>query len=148
MAEDDLRLTPSEAEYMLAMAIGKKLMERFAPKHGSQSNRLAAAVLNYAFMMKPGDEEAEQYLRENSPVILSEIDAIRDDDQLNAAFSLLYSFMLIRIGPTDFDRSHGLATRASDLNIVLRTPEEFCGPVNAMRFLAYVQEQSIRLWNS
>ncbi len=148
MSEQPLEMLPSQVEYMLAMAIGKKLIDRFSPAHGDRSNWLSAAVLNFAFMMKPGDETGERYLSENLSTILQEMQGISQDVQLNDAFSLLYSFMLIRIGPTDFERSHGLTLRASELSIALRTPEEICGPVDSRRFLDYVQAYTTRLWNS
>jgi hypothetical protein len=148
MSEPKLTMSPSELEYMLVMAIFKRLMAKFTPTHGDESNRRAVAMLNYAFLMKPGDEPAERYLVEHQNEVLQEFEAIRDDVQLYDAFSLLYSFMLIRIGPTDFERSHALALRASELYIVLRTPEEFCGAIDAQGFLDYIQEYIDRLWHS
>lgn len=148
MSEPKLTMSPSELEYMLVMAIFKRLMSRFTPIHGDQSNRRAVAMLNHAFLMKPGDEAAERYLAENQNAVVQEFEAIRDDLQLYDAFSLLYSFMLIRIGPTDFERSHALSLRASELYIVLRTPEEFCGPIDAQGFLDYIQAYIDRLWHS
>jgi hypothetical protein len=141
-------MSPSELEYMLAMAISKRLMARFTPTHGDQSNRLAVAMLNYAFLMKPGDEAAERYTSHSHNAVLRELEAMREDDQLYDGFSLLYSFMLIRIGPTDYERSHALTLRATELLIGLRTPEEICGPIDAQGFLDYIQKYIDRLWHS
>ena len=65
--------------------------------------------------------------------------------ELSDAFSLLYSFMFILLGPTNFERTRALSDRASDLLIELRTPEEICGTSDPWVFLAYVRKFALDL---
>ena len=141
----DLKLLPSQVEYVLATAIGKRLMKRYAHEFGDRSNFFAVAILNRAFLMETDARDALHFREQHVELIEREAHAIYADDDLAHAFSLLYSFMLIRIGPTDSERSHALAQTAMDLNIELRTPEEFCGPCNASEFLDYVQRYATNL---
>jgi hypothetical protein len=137
----------SDIEYILAIAIGKRLIERFAPEVGDESNMLAVGVINYAFLKKPGDANAERYRDENFNVIVQEAKAICLDAELSYAFSLLYSFMLMLIGPKDVGRSNGLLDKAIELNIELRTQKEFCNSSDPWKFLEYVKGYADHLWN-
>jgi len=139
MPAGEIKLSPAQVEYMLALGIGKRLIAKYAQSFGDGSNFLAVGVLNYSFRMETGGEDAKQYLLRNEPLIESEANGVCLDPELEDAFSLLYSFMLIRIGPTDPVRSQALALRASELCIPLRTPEEICHSSDAFEFLSYVQ---------
>src|SRR5271170_3665183 len=97
------------------------------------------------YVLATDARDALHFREQHVELIEREAHAIYADDDLAHAFSLLYSFMLIRIGPTDSERSHALAQTAMDLNIELRTPEEFCGPCNASEFLDYVQRYATNL---
>lgn len=147
MSESRLAALASDFEYILALAVGKLLIDRFTPTLREDSNKFAVAVLNYAFLKRTDDVNAIQYRDDNYRLIVWAAQQISKDEELSGAFSLLYSLMLIRLGPTDFDRSHRLAERASELCIELRTPEEICNTSDPSVFLDYVQEYAQRLWN-
>ncbi len=147
MPESRLAELASDFEYILAVAVGKRLIVKFTPTLRADSNRFAVAVLNYAFLMNTDDVNAIRYRDVNYPLIVRAAQQTSKDEELSDAFSLLYSLMLARIGPTDFDRSHKLAERASELCIELRTPEEICNTSDPSAFLDYVQEYAKRLWN-
>ena len=147
MHENRLAALASDFEYILAVAIGKQLIYRFTPTLKADSNRFAVAVLNYAFLKKTDDVDAIRYRDDNYPLIVWAAQQISKDEELSDAFTLLYSLMLLRIGPTDFDRSHRLAERASELCIELRTPEEICNTCDSSVFMDYVQEYAQSLWS-
>ncbi len=147
MPEDSLASLASDFEYLLAMAIGKRLIDKFTPTVGADSNRFAVAVLNYAFLKETEDLNAQRYREQHHSLIVWAAQQVPNDEEMSDAFSLLYSLMLIRIGPTDFDRSHRLAERATELCIELRTPEEICGTSDPSVYLDYVRKYAQRLLN-
>jgi hypothetical protein len=146
MSETSLPTKPSEVEYILAHSIGKKLIERYQPEFGEQkASFLAVAILNHAFLMPTDSQEALSFSEDNKVLIDLESRSICYHRELSDAFSLLYSFMLIILGPTNFERTRELSDRASDLLIELRTPEEICNTSDPWVFLAYVRKYALEL---
>lgn len=145
MENEEVRLLPSQVEYLLVTAITKRLMDRYAPTFGEKSNFIAVAILNRAFLMEPGGEAAIRFREVHADLIEREAHEIWKDSVMEMAFSLLYALLLIRIGPTNYVRTRALAETATELNIELRTSEEFYNTSAPWKFLAYVQRQATNL---
>ncbi len=71
---------------------------------------------------------------------------ICQNDMLAHAFGTLYAVMLIRIGPTDPERSHALTEQASELLISIRTPEELAKTDDYFDLLQNLKEYVDLLW--
>lgn len=146
MSDIPVATLPSEVEFILSLGILKLLIAKYQPHFGDQSSFLGAAILNFAFLMPPsGIEEVERYRAENACLIEQQARLINLDFRLANAFSLLYSFMLIRLGPTDSERSSALTEMASELLIILRAPEEICNTNDPWEFLDFVRKCALDL---
>jgi hypothetical protein len=131
---------PSEVEFMLCVGIGKMLQAKYGPHFGDQSKYLSIGILNFALETPPGNEEAERYCEANRCLIEQQAHAIHLDFELAYAFSILFSFVLVRLGPTDPGRTAELVERASALHIILRTTKEICPTDDAITFLQFVRK--------
>ena len=131
---------PSEVEFMLCLGIVKMLQAKYGPHFGDQSKYLSVGILNFALETPPGNEEAERYCEANRCLIEQQAHAIYLDFELADAFSILFSFVLVRLGPTDPERTAELVERASALHIMLRTTKEICPTDDAITFLQFVRK--------
>jgi hypothetical protein len=124
---------------MLCVGIGKMLQAKYGPHFGDQSKYLSMGILNFVLATPPGNEEAERYCEANRCLIEQQANAIHLDFELAYAFSILFSFVLVRLGPTDPERTAELMERASALHIILRTTNEICPTDDAITFLQFVR---------
>ena len=146
MSEPPFGALPSDVELLLVSGIGARLIRRYQPHFGDQSKFLAAAIINSAFLLPSGETEpVQRYLSEHGCLIEQQAQLIHLDPELADAFSLLYSFMLIRLGTNGPERSFALATRAGELRLWLRTPLEICNTSDATEFLAFVHDYATNL---
>jgi hypothetical protein len=125
---------------MLCVGIGKMLQAKYGPHFGDQNKYLSIGILNFALETPPGNEEAERYYEANRCLIEQQAHAIHLDFELAYAFSILFSFILVRLGQTDPDRTTELVERASALHIMLRTTKEICPTDDAIMFLQFVRK--------
>jgi hypothetical protein len=146
MIDSDFPALPSDVEMILTHAVGKLLIDRYSSHFGEEeAARIAVAILNLAFVMETDDESALRFARENQVFIEQQAQAVHLDPKISDAFSLLYSFMLVRLGPTNPERSRALSERATDLFIVLRTTEEIYPTNDAFEFLSFVRRYALEL---
>jgi hypothetical protein len=138
--------TLTDIEHLLTIGIFKRLLNKYQPFFGDQAKFLGANILNYALLRSPEGLDAVRYVAENSNLIEQQATMICQDDLLSHAFGTLYAVMLIRIGPTDPERSHALAERASELLISIRTPEELCRTDDYFELLRNLKEYVDLLW--
>ena len=124
---------------MLCVGIGKMLQAKYSPDFGDQSKYLSMGILNFV-LAPPENEEAERYREANRCLIEQQAHAIYLDFELAYAFSILLSFVLVRLGPTDPERTAGLVERASALHITLRTTKEICPTDDAIAFLQFIRK--------
>jgi hypothetical protein len=136
---------PSDVEFIFVHGIGKILISKYHPALGEDSNLIAVAILNHLFLKAPGNEKTEHYRSKNALLIEREARAISSDPELSYVVSVLYTFMLIGIGPTDPERSSALVERASELMIDLETPEELCPGCDFATFLSFVRNIALAL---
>jgi hypothetical protein len=146
MSDSHFPALPSDIERMLAYGVGELLIDKFRSHFGEEeAGRIAVAILNSAFLMGTDDDGALCFARDNLAFVEQQAKAVHLDPQMSDAFSLLYSFMLVRIGPTDPERSTALTSRATDLMIALRTTEEIYPTTSASEFLSYVRRYALEL---
>jgi hypothetical protein len=121
------------------------LQVRNEPHFGETSKLLCSAILNFAFLQAPGNEDAIQFLDDNQCLIEQQAQLIHNDAELAYAFSVLYSFMLVQLGPRDPDRTLALAERSTSLRIWLRTTNEIYPTNDALEFLTFVRAYAEKL---
>jgi hypothetical protein len=140
------RFTLSGIENLLTVAIFKRLLIKYEPCFGDQTNLLAANILNFALVRVPEGSDAIRYATENHALIEQQATMICRDDVLAHALGTLYAVMLIRLGPTDLERSNALTGRACELLIDIRTPEELCETEDIFDLLRNLEEYVQSLW--
>lgn len=138
--------TLTDIEHLLTVAIFKRLLQKYEPFFGDQAKFLGASILNYALLRLPDGSDAIRYAAENSTLIEQQAAMVCQDDLLSQAFGTLYAVMLIRIGPTDPERSHALTEQASELLISIRTPKELCMSDDYFELIQNLKEYVDLLW--
>jgi hypothetical protein len=145
MGENRPICDPSEFDAKLRIGIFRLLDAKYRPRFGDQTKFLCAGIFNYALSEPPGNDEAEAFLRSNERLIEQEAGNLCLDQHLALALSILYTFTLIRIGPTDPERSMNIAERATRLSIAIRSTEELYPTDDAIQFLAFLDEFASKL---
>jgi hypothetical protein len=118
----------------------------YSTAFGDQTKFLCAAILNHALVEQPGNDEAKQFSQANSSLIEEEAQKISADPDLARAFSILYSFLLIRIGPKNPAKSTILTMQASNLDLFIRSAREICPTDNALKFLMFLDQYAESLF--
>lgn len=136
---------PPEVDLKLRLGTFRLLIEKYRQDHGERAKFLCAAIMNSALVEPPGNDEAKRYLEENHLLIEQESGKLSEDRQLSLAFSILYSFTLIRIGPKDPERSVLLTDRATELKLLLLSTNEICPTKDAAEFLAFLDRYATEL---
>jgi hypothetical protein len=145
MSDDETRLVPSDVDLKLRLAIFRLLDTKYRPHFGTQSKFLCAGIFNWAFREEPVKEDARDFLEKNKDLIVQEAMSLHLDRELNLAFSILYAFTLIRLGPKHPERSLDLVERGTELNIVILSEKEICPTDDAIQFLAFIDKYADRL---
>lgn len=145
MSEDKSILAPSEIDFKLRCGIFRLLQAKFTPVLGSESKFLTAAVFNWFFAEPPGNEQAEKFLKFNEDQIIQKARTLHLDSDLGLALSVLYTFTLLQLGPTNPEKSMALLNRASESNIFILSPDELYPGADAIKFLAFLDEYATRL---
>jgi hypothetical protein len=122
--------TPDLAEIDMKLRLGifGLLVARFQPSWGDRSKLLGAAILNWALVESPTNDEAELFFRENAEEIKQEAMNCGFDPTLSTALGFLYTLTLVRLGRKAPERSTGLADRASELGIIIPDTSDICKP--------------------
>jgi hypothetical protein len=136
---------PSEVDLKLRLGICRLLDAKYRPHFGSQSKFLCAGIVNWVFLESPDNEEAKKFLEINQGLVEQEAKNLHLDADLALALSVLYTFMLIRLGPKDPERSSALVERATEVNIVIHSTQELYPGADAFQFLAFVDDFADRL---
>jgi len=139
---------PSDVDLKLRLGLFRLLQRKYHPTIGEESKFLAAAIVNWALAEVPGNEEAKMFSEANSSRIQEEAERIHLDIKVAGALSILYTFTLIRLGPTDPDMSLSLVERAAALHIWILSSHDVCPTHNALEFLAFVDEYANSLLRS
>jgi hypothetical protein len=145
MGENRPMYDPAGIDAKLRIGIFRLLDGKYRPRFGNQSKFFCAAIFNHALSEPPGNDEAKAFLKSNERLIEQEAGNLCLDQHMAAALSILYTFTLIRIGPTDPERSMTIVERATKLNIAIRSTEELYPTTDAIQFLAFLDEFASRL---
>ena len=111
---------------------------KYRPHVGNQSKFLCAGIFNWAFREAPANEDASNFLEKNKGLIVEEAMSLHLDRELNLAFSILYAFTLIQLGPKHPEQSLDLVERVTELNIAILSAKEICPTDDAVQFLAFI----------
>jgi hypothetical protein len=145
MPGDEPTLAPSEIDLKLRLGIFRLLNARYRPQFGDQTKFLCAGIFNWALVEPPGNDEAKRFLEANGSLIQREAMNLAADPNLALAFSVLYTFTLILLGPNDPERTMSLADRATELRIAIRSTEDLYPGADAIQFLAFLNEYASKL---
>jgi hypothetical protein len=136
---------PSEVDLKLRLGIFRLLQAKYHPRFGARSKFLSAAIVNWALLETPGNEEAQAFWEANRDLVEEEAKNLYIDPVPALALSILYSFTLIRLGPKQPEVSMGIVERATDLNIVILSAKEIHPTDDAMQFLAFIDSYASSL---
>jgi len=139
------KLVPSEIDLKLRLGIFRLLDKKYHHQFGNQSKFLCAGIFNWVLSEPPGNEEAKSFSETNKYLIEREAMRLNLDPDLALAFSILYSFTLIRLGPKHPERSMEVVERATELNIVILSAKEIYPTDDAMQFLAFIDQYATNL---
>jgi hypothetical protein len=145
MSDMEFGVLPSEVNSMLRLGIFKKLHAKYKPHFEEQTKYLCASIINYALAEKASNGEAQRYMDDNGCLITQQAVTLHNDIELAMAFSVLYSFTLVQLGPKNPERTFELAERAGRLHILLRTTDEIYPTNDAMAFLHFVRKYAEEL---
>jgi len=129
---------PSEVNSKLRLGILHKLRARYGSYFGSETEHLCEGLISFALAEPATDQEAAAYFETESCLIEQQVASFYQDPDLALAFSILYSFTLVQLGPKSPERSEQLANRAFDLHLILRTTKEICPTDDPFEFLQFV----------
>jgi hypothetical protein len=126
----------------LRLGIGRLLQRKYLPILGNESKFLVAGLVNWALCDQPESEEAKKFLDTNQTLIEEEAEKLHQDQAVSCALSILYTFTLIWLGPTNPDKSARLVERATELNILILSVRELGFTDDAVQFLAFIDKFS------
>jgi hypothetical protein len=138
--DDHYFCTPTEVDLKLRLGIERLLLKKYLPLLGSQANLLAAGLVNWTLCDSPETSEAKMFAHTNADMIEQEATKLHQDPKLRHAFSVLYAFTLIWLGPTNPDKSARLVDRASELNILILSAKEICAAADPFQFLTFIDK--------
>ena len=136
---------PSEVDCKLRLGIFKLLTEKYKHEYGERTKFLCAAIMNSALLEPPGNDEAQEFVDRNGSLIDKETGKLCEDQKLSLAFSILYSFTLLRIGPKDPRRSMALTERSTALSLHLLLTDEIYPTKDAFKFLSFLDNYATEL---
>jgi hypothetical protein len=136
---------PSEVDLKLRLGICRLLERKYSPRFGSRSKFLTAGVVNWIMLEPPGNDETAKFLETNETLVRREAENLHLDADVALAISVLYTFSLIWLGPTNPERSKNIVERATDLNILIQSAKELYPTDDAAQFLAFIDEYADRL---
>lgn len=138
---------PSEVNSKLRLGILRKLRARYGPYFGEETESLCEGLISFALAEPATTEARASYLEAEKCLIEQQAVAFYQDPDLALAFSILYSFTLVQLGPKFPERSAQLANRAFDLHLILRTTKEICPTDDPFEFLQFVNNYAEGLLN-
>ena len=136
---------PSEIDLKLRLGIFRLLQRKYHPLYGDQSKFLVAGIVNWALAESPDHKEAKEYQEANARLVEEEAGKMHQDVKLAGALSVLYTFTLIWLGPTNPEKSMMLVDRATEMNILIPSARELCPTDNAIQFLSFIDEYAEHL---
>jgi hypothetical protein len=108
------------------------------PYFGEETELLCEGLISFALAEPAITQETASYFETEKCLIEQQAASFYQDPDLALAFSILYSFTLVQLGPKFPERSTQLANRAFDLHLILRTTKEICPTDDPFEFLQFV----------
>jgi hypothetical protein len=136
---------PSDVGAMLLFGIHNKLCGKYTEHFPLVASTVASAVMSFALAESTGDEVIAAYVKEHQCFVEQQALLLQHDEELATAFSILYSFTLVRLGTKFPERSSQIAEKSTELGLYLRSTREIFDTEDAAAWLAFIREYARKL---